>query len=467
MFSTSQGIPGLPDLTHPTELIQIGSELLKASLLIVFLVLVLGIAIALISFASRYNKSEQAIFLGEWTIHYSQILRGLEHLALVLILLVTGFFFCSTLSNRYHHWEQAKVTQIAQSVAGDKLEQISPQVRYVTQEPYSYNTQVNGKIVKVNDTQQVNRFLSLAGSQIQVKLEQSTDVQGRSSIYRVDYSADYKVVNRLKDIKSFVFEAPPPNGYSLLSNYKVEQNRTRLEPINPDNYNFAFTLEPGQETSFRLTYQAQGGPRWVYSSGGQLLSNFRLTTIANFAGADFASGIVPSATKVDGRSTQYTWIFDDNVSVKNPFGVFTNTNPVKQTGILPRLLLLAPGLFLWWILLLYFSLPMSLKNVAIAGSIFFACLLALTYLSRFMDAQLAWTIISLIMLTLAWGLGKHRGASLAAIICTIAGAILPVFGLLVPYSGLTLSIAGLLSAVWLAVRHWYNWYIWQPEDGVK
>jgi uncharacterized membrane protein YjjP (DUF1212 family) len=107
---------------------------------------------------------------------------------------------------------------------------------------------------------------------------------------------------------------------------------------------------------------------------------------------------------------------------------------------------------------------MSLKNVAIAASIFFACLLTLTYLSRFMNAQLAWAMISLILLTLTWGLGYNRSASLAAIICTIAGAVLPVFGLLVPFSGLTLSLAGLLSAIWLAVRHWYNWYGLQLED---
>lgn len=464
MYSTKEGIPGLPDLTHPTQLIQLGSQLLPALILLVVLIIALGVAIAIISFTLRHHLAEQKIFVGEWTIRYSQVLWGLQHLSLVLVLLVAGFFLCSTLSNRYHHWEQAKVTQVAQSVAGDKLEQIVPQVRYVTEEAFSYTTQVDGKIVKVNDKRQVNRLLSLAGSQIQVKLDQSTDVQNRSAVYRVDYTAEYKVVNRLNNIDSFFFEAQPPLGYSLLANYKVEQNRTRLESVEPGNYSFAFKLPPRQETTFRVTYQAQGGSRWVYNAAGQLLSNFRLTTIANFPGADFASGIIPSETKVDGRSTQFTWVFDDNVSVKNPFGVFTNTNPIRQTGILPRLLLLAPAVFLWWILLLYLSIPVNLKNVAIAASLFFACLLTLTYLSRFMNAELAWTMISLILLTLSWGLGSSRSTALAVIICTIAGAILPVFGLLVPFSGLTLSVAGLLSAIWLAVRHWYKWYLLQPED---
>jgi hypothetical protein len=466
MPPSNQGIPGLPDLTHPAELIQFGSQALKASLVLVFLVLALGVAIALVSFALRRHQPETMISLGEWAFRYSQILQGLQHLALVLILLVAGFFLSATLGNRYHHWEQAKVMQVAQSVAGDKLEQIAPQVRYVTQEPYTYTTQVNGKIVKVNDTQQINRFLSLAGSQVQVKLEQNTDVQGRSAIYRIDYSADYKVFNRLNNTKSFFFEAPPPVGYSLLSNYKVERSGNRLEPLNSGDYRFAFNLQPGEETNFRVTYQAQAGPRWVYNATGQILSNFRLTATANTP-VDFASGIVPNEIKADRNSTQYSWIFNDNVSVKNPFGVFTNTTPIRNIGIMPRLLLLTPAIFLWWILLLYLSLPMSLKNVAITSGIFFACILTLTYLSRFMNAELAWTMISLILLTLSWGLGVNRSASLAAIICSIAGAVLPVFGLLVPFSGLTLSVAGLMSAVWLAVRHWYGWYSLPIEDRAK
>ncbi|KOP25019.1 hypothetical protein AMR41_16460 [Hapalosiphon sp. MRB220] len=464
MPEQAQGIPGIPDLTHPTELLQFGTHILKGSLLLVFIVIALGIAIALLNFSLRRNQAEQANFIDEWAIRYSQILSGLPHLTLILILLIAGFFLCSTLSNRYHHWEQAKVAQVAESVAGDRLEQIAPQIRYVVQVPYSYTTQVNGKIVKINETREENRYLTLAGSQIQVKIDQTPDVQNRRATYRVDYTADYKVVNQLKDIDSFFFETPPPNGYSLLSNYKVERDGNRLQQTNPGDYGFPFRLQPGEETSFRVTYKTQGGSRWVYSANGQLLQNFRLVATANFPGADFASGIVPTEIAGEGQSTRFTWVFDDNVSVRNPFGVFTNTNPVRNTGVLPRLLLLAPAIFLWWILLLYLSIPINLKNIAVAGGIFFACLLALTYTSRIMSPQFAWTLISLVLLVLTWGLGTNIRASLAAVICTIAGAVLPIFGLLVSYSGLTLSLAGFLSAVWLAIRHWFSLYRLQPQD---
>jgi hypothetical protein len=464
MSTTAQGIPGLPDLTHPNELLQFGSQVLKGSLLFVFLVIALGVAIALVSFSLRRHTTEQAVFFGEWSIRYSQLLKGLQHLALVLILVISGFFLCSTLSNRYHHWEQAKVAQVAESVAGEKLEQTAPRIRYIVEEPYSYTTQVGNRIVKVNDKQKVSRYLTFAGSQIQVKIDQSVNVQGRGSIYIVDYTAEYKVVNTLSDINRFFFEAQPLNGYILLDGYKVEREGTRLKQINPGDYGFPFQLEPGAETTFKVTYKAQGAPRWVYNASSDLLSKFQLTAIANFNLADFASGIVPKEIKSEGNSTKFVWAFDENVAVRNPFGIFTSTEPIKNTGILPRLLLLAPALFLWWILLLYLSIPMNLKNVAIAGGVFFASLLTLTYLSRVTNSQIAWVIIALFLLALSWGLGQNRRASLAAIICTISGAIIPLFALLVPFSGLTLSIAGLLSAMWLAIRHWYSWYQLPSEN---
>lgn len=458
MLQTAQGIPNLPDLTHPNELIEFGNQIIKVSLQLGILVGLLGIAIAILSFSLRNKEPEHGIFVGEWIVRYSTLLRAFQHLVLILILLAGGFFFSSTLSNRYHHWEQARVAKVAESVAGDRLEQQAPQIRYTLDEPYTYDTQVEGKIVRVQATRKVNRLLAISGSKIDVKLNQTTDPATERAIYQAIFTADYQVSNKLKEAENFFFEIQPPLGYKLLQKFKVERDGTRLVPINPGNYSFPLRLEPGEETQFKVTYEALGGPRWVYNANGQLLSNFSLTALADFPNADFASGIVPTESKVEGRGTRFTWVFDDNVSVLNPFGVFTSVGPVKKTGILPRLLLLAPALFLWWLALLYLSVPMNLKDVAISAGIFFACLLSLTYLSRVIDAKLAWLGISIILIAIIWGLGKTNQARLAAVIATISGGVIPVLGLLVPYSGITLSLAGLLSVVWLAVRHWYGWY---------
>jgi hypothetical protein len=239
-----------------------------------------------------------------------------------------------------------------------------------------------------------------------------------------------------------------------LQDYRIERNGQPLQPENQGEYRFPLRLAPGESTQFRVSYRAQGAPRWVYNAGGRLLSKFRLTVLADFANADFASGIVPSETKVEGRGTHFTWAFAENVSVQNPFGVFTATQRFRNTGILPRLLLLAPGILLWWLLLLYLTVPLRLQDVAIASGTFFACLLSLTYASRLFDAKLAWGLLMLLLLLCAWGLGQQRRARWGAVVATLSGAALPVMAFLVPYTGLTLGIAGLLSVGWLMIRGW-------------
>lgn len=456
MENAPQGIPALPDLTHPNELIEFGAKLLNYFLTLALLVIALGIILALISFTLRRNLEERGIFLQPWLNHYSNLVRSIEHGIVISIFLVAGFFLCSTLANRYHYWEQQRITQVAATVSGDRLEQPAPKIRYTVKVPYSYLTQNEGKTIKVEDIREETRFIALKSSEIKVKIDRLQNRQDNSNNYKVDFSAIYQVKNTLPERQDLFFEISPPYSYTLLQNFAVERDSKRIEPTNPGEYSFPLTLRSNQSSSFRVTYQAQGAPRWVYSASGELLSNFRLSIDTTFPNADFASGIAPTETTTEGRSTIFTWIFEDNVSVANPFGVFTATAPIRNTGVISRLLLLAPGIFLWWLLLLYFSIPLTIRNIALISGLFFACLLALTYISRIGNPQIAWGVISLLLLILIWGLGANRRGSLAVVICTIAGAIVPVFGLLIPYSGLTLSIAGLLSIVWLALRNWYD-----------
>ncbi|EAW38341.1 hypothetical protein [Lyngbya sp. PCC 8106] len=461
MYPSFQGIPNLPDLTHPNELINFGSQIVQFSWKLALLVLAFGLVMAVITWSNsrQAEPSVAAILQGELE-RYIFVIQKLPHFGLILVILVGGFFLCSTLANRYHHWEQQKVAQVVTTVSGERLEQAAPQVRYQVEETYTNYRWVDNQQIEEEATRKVDRFLAIAGSQIQVKIDQATDPATRQWLYSVDFEAEYQVVNRLSDIEQFFFEVRPPFGYKILQNFQVEKEGKALVSVNPGDYGFPFRLAPGETTRFRVTYQAQGAPRWVYEPMGQLLSNFRLTVNANFPNADFA-GVLPTVTQDKERLRELTWIFEGNVSVRNPLGVFTATDPVTDTGILPRLLLLAPAIFLWWILLLNLSLPLSLRDVAIAAGIFFACLLTLTYSSRLIDAKLAFALIYPILIVLVWGLGKHRQASLAAVICTIAGVALPIFGLLIPYSGLTLSLAGLLSGGWLAVQSWYK--LWNCE----
>ena len=450
MLLLTEGIPSIPDLTHPQELLQFGQQLLQLSQWLILLLAGFGVVIAIVNFSYR---SDRPTWLNAEMAGFGQLLQGIRHGLLVVAILISGFFLCSTLANRYHHWEQDKITQVASSVAGERVEQLAPQVRYTVEEPYTTITYINGKPTEVEKLQKVDRFLSPSASQAEVKLTQVTDPATLRFIYQSEFSSNYQVTNTLDVTEDFVFEAPPPVGYTLLQDYRVERDGQRLEPQNQGQYSFGLRLAAGESTQFHIAYKAQGAPRWVYNANGRLLSKFRLTVLADFPKADFASGIVPTEIKVEGRGTRFTWMFEDNVSVQNPFGVFTATQRIRNTGILPRLLLLAPGILLWWLLLLYLSVPMRLQDVAIASAVFFACLLSLTYASRLLDAKFAWGLLLPILFVFAWGLGTRRRTRWGAVVVTFSGAVLPVFGFLVSYTGLTLGISGLISAGWLMVRY--------------
>lgn len=456
-------IPNLPDLTHPNQLIEFGSLVIQVFVKLAIFLLAVGVVLALINWSTQKSGFYLSIPLLKTGLEqYIKWIQVLPHLILVLVFLTAGFFINSTLANRYHNWEQQRITQIATTVAGERLEQIAPRIRYQVEEPYTEYQYVEGRNIEFKTTKKVDKWMTLAGSNIDVNVNQTTSPDTKQWIYSIDFTGEYQVVNRLTGVSQFFFEVSPPYGYLLLQDFKVEQDGEPLVQINPGDYGFPFQLSPGQTTRFRVSYQAQGAPRWVYQPGDQLLSNFRFNVLATFPNAEFA-GAIPTITQERGQNRQFSWIYEGNISVRNPLGIFTATSSIRNTGIIPRLLLLAPAIFLGWIILLYLSLSLTLQDIAIAATLFFASLLTLTYTSRLLDARLSWTLISPLFIVAVWGLGNNRQASLAALICTLTGAILPIFALLVPYSGLTLSLAALLSVGWLAMKRWYKF----QKSGVR
>jgi hypothetical protein len=452
MSEDSQGILHLPDLTHPEELIKFGTQIFDRFLTITLILIAFGLVLGFLAAGSRRLSFDRNLFFVEWFGRYTSAIRGFQHLILVLALVSFGFFLCSTLANRYHHWEQQKIVAAATIVSGEKMEQNAPVLKYKTEEKYSYFTQVEDKTVKIEDTREIYKQLAIDSSEIDVQIGKLVNPQDNSSQYKINFAAVYKITNTLPERQQIYFELAPLYNYSIFQNLKVERDKKILKESSPNSYTFILPLAAGESTTLKVTYLAEGAPRWVYSAGGQLLSNFRMTATAYFSDAQFASGITPTETKRQDGKTIFTWLFKENVSVRNPFGVFNTIEPIKNTGIIPRLLLLSPAIFLWWLLLLYLSISMDLKKVMIAAEIFFACLLTLTYSSRSIDAKIVWLGISILLIVLATGFGRNKQESVAATICTISGTIVPVYGFLIPYTGMTLSIASLLSTIWLFIN---------------
>jgi hypothetical protein len=456
---------GLPDLTQPQYLNQIANQLPIALAIFVVLAIGLGAGMALFNFSLRnYAQTGNNVIIGDWMMRSTQLVRGLQQILLIAVILLAGFGFCSTIANRQSNWEQARMAQTTPAIEGELVSQSSPQVSYTSQEPYVYTTQLNGKLVKVQDKKDVTRQSSVSGSNLQVTIAPIQNNSGDRQNYTIDFRGDYQITNPIGTTDRFVFEISPPTGYSLLQNFAVEQNGKRLATTNPSEYRFPLQIAPGSVSKLRAIYRAQGSPQWVYTAKNGSLANFQMTIATKVPRLNFVSGIAP--TKVTGKGDRqvFTWAFNQNASVQKPFGVSVTAPVAAQTGTLPLLLLLAPVIFLWWMLLLCFSIPMRLQHIPIAGFVFFAGMFALTYFSRIANPLAVWSGISIGLLLLVWGLGRNNWRiSLAAIICTIAGAIIPVYGFLLGYRGLTLSIAGLLSVIWLVARNWYGWYQLEPQ----
>ena len=454
----------LPDLTQPQYLNQIASQLPVA--IVIFAILAIGLTagMALLNFSLRNYPPSGGVAIGDWMLRSTQLLQILQQTLLVSIILLTGFGFCSTLANYQNNWEQARLAKTTPAISGELIEQSSPQVSYTSQEPYVYTTELNGKLVKVEDKKDVTRQSSVSGSNLQVTVAPIQTKSTDNRNYTSDFTGDYQVTNPIGTTDRFVFQISPPTGYALLQNFSVTQDGKRLAPANPGEYRFPLQIAPGSVSKLRVSYRAQGSPQWVYKAKDGSLANFRMTIATKVPNLNSLSGIVPTKVTGTGDLKTFTWAFNQNASVQKPFGVAVSAPIAARTGTLPLLLLLAPGIFLWWILLLCFSLPMRLQNIPIAGFVFFAGMFALTYFSRIADPVMVWGGISVGLLLLVWGLGRNNWRiSLAAAICTIFGAIVPIYGLLIGARGLVLSIAGLLSVVWLVVRNWYGWYQLQPD----
>jgi hypothetical protein len=454
---------GLPDFTQTEYVDRIASQLPLSIAVFVILAICLTAAMALFNFSIR-NSSASNIALGDWTMNSTKLIRGLQQLLLVAMLLFAGFGLCSTLANNQRNWEQERIVKTTPPTIDRFVEQSSPQVSYTSQEPYTYTTQLEGKLVKVEDKKEVTRQSAVSSSNLLVSISPAPHQSGDGNNYLIDFNGDYQIANSIPTTDKFVFQINPPKGSLLLQNFGVEQDGKKLARTNPGDYRFPIQIAPGKVSKLHVTYRAQGSPQWVYSAKDGSLANFKMAISTKVPRLNFVNSIVPTKVSSNGDRQVFSWAFDKNASVQKPFGVSVLAPVVAQTGLLSQLLVLAPGILLWWLLLLCFSIPMRLQNIAITGFVFFAGMFSLTYFSRQTDQIYVWSGISVGLLLLVWGLGRNNWrVSLAAIICTILGVIFPVYGFLLGSRGVLLSIAALLSVIWLAARNWYGWYQLEPS----
>jgi hypothetical protein len=435
----------MTDLTQAPQLVGLGKQIFQFWWQVAIALGVGGGILAVLGF-SWGREPQLAALLPRWLSDYRRLLARWGQILLVLCLVTVGFWFCTTLAQRYHFWEQSRIAKRVEAVAGDRLEQPAPRIRYVVPERYTEERVVNGEVVRTERQRPRNLELPLSRSQVRVTLERAIDPQTQRTIYRTDFKADYQVTNRLQEPHTFYLESVTPTGYTLLQDVVVLQDGRRI-----DSKERSFRLQPGDSTRISVSYQAQSGPRWVYTANGSLLNRFRLDVLAKIPDVEPAGGIVPSEQESQPDGVRFAWIYNENVSVQNPFGVFSTVAAARNTGVMPRLLLLAPGVCLAWLVLLLLSLPLSLREAIVITGLFFMAMLALAYLSRVVAPLGAWVLVASMFLPLSMGMVSDRRRAIALGLASAPGVILPIGALLVPYTGLTLAAAGAMAGLWLAV----------------
>ncbi len=468
--NAANGIPGVPDVTQPDRLGLIINGAPLGIILFCAILIGLGVALALINFSIKPQQESSMVAMGGWIVRYSDLMRSLQHVAVVLGILIIGTLLSSTVANRYHLWEQNKFPRAA--ATAQQIEQISPQIRYTIKEPYNYSVNVGEKITKVRDEKDVTRLLPVTSSNIQVKINKGKVRSAEKWVYTTDFLGEYEVRNITPGSVEFLLTMAPPKGAFFVQSYGIEQDGRRISANSAGEYDYLIQIAANGTTKLRITYQAQGAPRWLYVSKGELLNNFRLSIETNFNNINSASGLMPSNIEKRSPGKTFTWILPDNAAIPYPIGASAPNNLPAQVGVIPKVILFTPAIWLWWLIMLYLSVPMRLKDIVVSAGVAAASILTLAYVARlfktdftgvYATPEIIWPIISILILGSVWGLGKNFRTSLAAIICTIAGLILPILGLLTIYQGAVLSFAALLSAMWLVVMNWHSWYRLEPK----
>ena len=94
---------GLTDFTQPQYLDRVTNQLPLSIAIFVVLIIGLTAALALYNFSLR-NAPASNVAIGDWTLHSTQLIKGLQQLLLVALLLLLGFGLCSTLAARQQSW---------------------------------------------------------------------------------------------------------------------------------------------------------------------------------------------------------------------------------------------------------------------------------------------------------------------------------------------------------------------------
>jgi len=211
------------------------------------------------------------------------------------------------------------------------------------------------------DTSQVDPVES--GIKVKLGLEQRRKGLLWFSLYTVNFSGDYQIVNPFQQARSAEVIFNFPNRLALYDDLEVKvvekpdaeiQQARDEERSNRSGMLARFLLNPGEQVTLHYSYRSRGKDEWLYSFGGSVkaVKNFKLTMLTDFDQIDFpANSISPDAKKKIGDGWELTW---DKKSLVSGFNIgMVMPKKINPGPLAERMSFFAPVSLLFFLVVIF------------------------------------------------------------------------------------------------------------------
>lgn len=291
------------------------------------------------------------------------------------------------------------------------------------------------------------RFIQPEQSRVEVDLDYEPRKKGllwyRS--YRAEFEGDYLVRNPSPITQTFYVRFVFPARGARYDEFSltIGDRDTGKMPANGE-ITESVILEPGAETTLRVTYHSTGINHWIYSFGNSpRVRDFVLRMRTNFEDFNIPAG-TESHTKLPEPTEEglrFTWEYSDVIGARSigmDMPAVVNPGPVAA-----RMTVFAPVSLLFFFAVLVIMGTVRKVNLHPMNYFFlaagcFAFQLLFAYLVDLMPAMAAFTIAALVSLGLVSGyLWKAAGAGFARLAAVAQFAYMVLFSYSFFFQGLT------------------------------
>lgn len=205
--------------------------------------------------------------------------------------------------------------------------QSAPSASYTVERIREEQSQINGTTVTKQVKYNEMRSLSLAGSDVKVKLRLDHRQKGLLwyATYVVDYAGAYRFKNDTRANRRVWVSFPFPSQLAIYDDfrYTVRNGHWSEKPKAKDGrVRAAVQLRAGETVTIDIAYRSQGLDRWTYrfaeSEGRNKVSevrNFRLEMITDFDDIDFpGDSISPTEKQKTAAGWRLTWQYAKLIS---------------------------------------------------------------------------------------------------------------------------------------------------------